>query len=386
MTGAGETVAITGIAGGGDGVGRLADGRAVFVPRTAPGDQVALEAGRIERRRSWARGREPRIVVPGPDRVAPACPHYEGDRCGGCQLQHLAYPAQLAAKRRIVGDTLRRIGKLAMDDPEIEPAVRPWRYRASVSLAVDRHGAGFPRYDHPGRIFPLVDCRIADERLMALWAAVRGHVAELPPRTERVTLRLDREGRPHLIVASAGEPWLGAERLRAAAGLPATAFEPVNPEMAALARAWATAGLGDVAGRVVWDLYGGAGDTALRLAAAGADAISVDADERAVAWARERAVPRPVRFIAGRAEDVVARLPDPHAVVLNPPRGGLHWDVTLRLTAARVARLAYVSSDPATLARDLSRLAATYRVTAVRAFDLFPQTAQVETVAVLEGA
>lgn len=372
MTAAGETVAITGIAGGGDGVGRLADGRAVFVPRTAPGDEVALEAGHIERRRSWARGRDPRIVVPGPDRVAPACPHYEGDHCGGCQLQHLAYPAQLAAKRRIVGDTLRRIGKLATDDPEIEPAVRPWRYRAAVTLAVGRHGAGFERYDHPGRIFPLVDCHIADERLMTLWAAVRGHVAELPPGTARVTLRLDREGRAHLIVASSAPP--------------AAAFEPVNPEMGARARAWATEGLGDVAGRVVWDLYGGAGDTALRLAAAGADVISVDSDERAVAWARERTLPRPVRFIAGHTEDVVSGLPDPHAVVLNPPRGGLHWDVTLRLTAAPVARLAYVASDPATLARDLSRLAAAYRVAAVRAFDLFPQTAQVETVAVLEGA
>jgi 23S rRNA (uracil1939-C5)-methyltransferase len=93
-----------------------------------------------------------------------------------------------------------------------------------------------------------------------------------------------------------------------------------------------------------------------------------------------------VRFIAGRAEDVVSRLPEPHAVVLNPPRTGLHWDVTLRLTAAPVARIAYVSCDPATLARDLSRLAATYRLAAVRAFDLFPQTAHVETVAVLEGA
>ena len=407
MTAAGETVAITGIAGGGDGVGRLADGRAVFVPRTAPGDQVALEAGRIERRRSYARGRDARIVVPGPDRVAPACPHYEGDRCGGCQLQHLAYPAQLAAKRRIVGDTLRRIGRLATDDPAIEAAVRPWRYRAKVSLASGRHGIGYHRYDDPERVFPLVDCHIADERLMALWAGVRGR---LPPRTERVTLRLDREGRRHLIVASAGEPWLDADRLRVAVGgddvvcwwappegaarvmagpetgFPATAFEQVNPEMGAAARGWASDALGDVAGRVVWDLYGGVGDTALRLAAAGADAISVDADERAVAWARGRAVPRPVRFIAGRAEDVVARLPEPHAVVLHPPRSGLHWDVTLRLTAAPVARIAYISGDPATLARDLSRLGATYRLAAVRAFDLFPQTAHVETVAVLEGA
>ena len=409
MTAAGETVAITGIAGGGDGVGRLADGRAVFVPRTAPGDQVALEAGRIERRRSFARGRDARIVVAGPDRVAPACPHYEGDRCGGCQLQHLAYPAQLAAKRRIVGDTLRRIGRLALDDPEIEPAARPWRYRAEVSLAVDRRGIGYHRYDHPERVFPLGDCHIADERLMALWAELRGHAADLPRRTERVTLRLDREGRRHLIVTSAEEPWLDAERLRTAlggdvvcwwappegaarvvagpeTGYPATAFEPVNPEMAALARAWASDALGDVAGRVVWDLYGGVGDTAVRLAAAGADVVSVDADERAVAWARARAVPRPVRFIAGRVEDVVTGLPEPHAAVLNPPGAGLHWDVTLRLTAAPVARVAYVSRDPATLARDLSRLAATYRVAAVRAFDLFPQTAHVETVAVLEGA
>jgi len=404
-----ETVAITGIAGGGDGVGRLADGRAVFVPRTAPGDQVALDAASIERRRSYARGRVAMVLAPGPDRVAPACPHYEGDRCGGCQLQHLSYPAQLAAKRRIVGDTLRRIAKLALDDPEIAPAPRPWRYGARVSLAAGRHGTGFHRYDRPERVFPLVDCHIADERLMALWAGVRGLAAHLPPNALRVTLRLDREGRRHVIVASAGAPWLEAERLRAAldgdvvcwwappdgaarvmAGaatpFPATAFEQVNPEMGALARAWATDSLGDVAGKVVWDLYGGVGDTALRLAGREADVTSVDSDERAVAWARTREAPRPVRFIAGRAEDVVGRLPQPHAVVLFPPRGGLHWEVTLRLTAAPAARVAYVSCDPATLARDLTRLAATYRLAAVRAFDLFPQTAHVATVAVLEGA
>jgi len=93
-----------------------------------------------------------------------------------------------------------------------------------------------------------------------------------------------------------------------------------------------------------------------------------------------------VRWIAGRAEDVVERLPEPHAVVLTPPRGGLHWDVTLRLSGRPVARIAYVSRDAATLARDLTRLAATYRVVAVRVFDLFPQTAHVATVAVLEGA
>src|SRR5256884_3838107 len=93
-----------------------------------------------------------------------------------------------------------------------------------------------------------------------------------------------------------------------------------------------------------------------------------------------------VRFIAGKGEDVLPTLPEPSAVVVNPPRAGLHWNVTLRLTGQPVNRLIYVSCDPATLARDLHRLSATYRVTAVRAFDLFPQTAQVETVVAMEGA
>jgi 23S rRNA (uracil1939-C5)-methyltransferase len=72
--------------------------------------------------------------------------------------------------------------------------------------------------------------------------------------------------------------------------------------------------------------------------------------------------------------------------VVNPPRAGLHWDVTLRLTGEPVSRLAYISCDPATLARDLHRLGATYQVVSIRAFDLFAQTANVETVVILEAA
>ena len=104
-----EVVTIAGIAVGGDGVGRLADGRAVFVPRTAPGDRVALQRG-VKLHRSFARGDVAEVVAPGPARVTPPCPHFVHDRCGGCQLQQLAYDAQLAAKRALVGDALRRIG------------------------------------------------------------------------------------------------------------------------------------------------------------------------------------------------------------------------------------------------------------------------------------
>ncbi len=410
-----EVVTITAIATGGDGVGRLADGRAVFVPRAAPGERVRLRDG-VQLHKHFARGELAEIVGSGADRVAASCPHYVSDRCGGCQLQHLTYDAQLAAKRAIVGDALRRIGKLDVPDPEIVEAVEEWRYRAKVSLAVEggrgrSRAFGFHPYDQPGRVFSLVDCHITDFRLMALWRELKPRLDLLPSRLTRLTLRLDRDGRRHILAESGGEPWLDAERLRAAlpqgdtvicwwrpadgaarvvagpaTGFPATAFEQVHPEMALVARRWAVDQLGDLRGAVAWDLYGGIGDTAVHLAGRGAQVVSVDADERAVEWARGRASERPIRFIAGRAEDVLPTLPDPNVVVVNPPGAGLHWNVTLRLTSQPVAHVIYLSCDPATLARDLHRLRVNYRITAVRAFDLFPQTAHVETVVVLEGA
>ncbi len=412
-----EIVQITGIAAGGDGVGRLANGRAVFVPRAAPGERVRLR-DRLKVHKHFARGEVEEIVVAGAARVTPPCPHYVQDRCGGCQLQHLAYDAQLAAKRTIVGDALRRIGRRDLPDPDIVEAVEEWRYQTKITLAARRTAGrsdgwtvGFHPYDRPAHVFGLADCHIADFRLMALWRELKQRLPLLPQRLIRLTLRLDREGRRHVIAESVGEPWLDAAALRAAlpdgdtvicwwqpsegaarvvagpaAGFPATAFEQVNPEMGTVARRWAVEQLGDVRGSVVWDLYGGIGDTALVLAARGADVVSVDADEKAVDWARRRESSRPIRFIAGRAEDVLPTLPEPNAVVVNPPRTGLHWNVTLRLTGQPVSRVVYISRDPATLARDLHRLSVNYQIVAVRAFDLFPQTALVETVAVLEVA
>ncbi len=411
-----ELVTITGIAAGGDGVGRLADGRAVFVPRAAPGARVRLKADGLTLHKSFARGELDAVLEPVAARVTPPCPHYAQDRCGGCQLQHLAYDAQLAAKRVIVGDALRRIGKVEVADPEIVEAVEEWRYRTEIHLAVRRSGGravnvGFHPYDRPNVVFPLVDCQIADFRLMALWRELRRHLDLLPAKCTQLTLRLDREGRRHILAESAGEPWLGATELRAAlpdgehvvcwwhpaegaarviagpaTGFPPTAFEPVNPEMAMLARRWAVEQLADVAGRTVWDLYGGIGDTAALLAERGAAVVSVDADEKAIAWARTRSLPGAVRLVAGKAEDLLPSLPRPDAAIVSPPGDGLHWDVTLRFSGEPVDRLVYVSRDPATLARDLSRLSVNYRVAAVRAFDLFPQTAQVETVVALEAA
>ncbi len=405
-----DLVNITRIAVGGDGVGRLSDGRVVFVPRTAPGDRIRLRDGSLQRHRTFARATVGEVAESGRARVAPPCPHYVHDHCGGCQLQHLAYDAQLSAKRAIVGDTLRRIGKLDLPDPEIVEALEEWRYRSKISMEA-KTAIGLHPYDRPNFVFPLADCHITDFRLMALWRELRGKLGMLPQPLTRLTLRLDRDERRHIIAESGGEPWLNADALCSAlqssvdgevvcwwqpadgaarvvagpaTGFPATAFEQVNPAMGMLTRRWAVEQLGDVKAQTVWDLYGGIGDTAALLVERGANVVSVDADEKAVMWGRGR-LPA-ARFIAARAEDVLPSLPAPHAVVVNPPRGGLHWDVSLRLTSEPVSKLVYLSCDPATLARDLARLNVNYVVRAVRAFDLFPQTAHVETVAVLEAA
>src|SRR5471032_1959537 len=104
------------IAAGGDGIGR-ADAVVVFVPRSAPGDRARVT---LDIRKRFARGEIEQLLIPSPQRVEPPCAHYRDDRCGGCQLQHIGYDAQLSAKREIIRDALSRIGKRAVELPEIQ--------------------------------------------------------------------------------------------------------------------------------------------------------------------------------------------------------------------------------------------------------------------------
>ena len=399
-------VRILRIATGGDGVGRLEEGRTVFVPRTAPGDLVELAHVREHRR--YARARMGRVLEPSPARVEPRCPHYVQDDCGGCQLQHLSPTAQREARRTIVGDAFRRIAKLEIGDPELVPASEEFEYRTKITLHVDAGGRiGLHPLDQPDRVFDLVRCHITRTELMSLWRELRSRRELLPRGLRQIVLRLDRRGERHVILVlrddtaraaaaaileALGEGvtlWLQPEggEARAIGGpgrpFPATVFEQVHPAMGDRVRAHAIAGLSDVAGRHVWDLYAGIGETTAALAGAGASVESVESDPRAVAEAEARG-PRAKRHV-GRVERVVARLGAPDLVITNPPRTGMDERVTAALATAAPARIVYISCDPATLARDLTRLP-DFRLQSAVAFDLFPQTAHVETVAVLNRA
>jgi len=400
-----EPVRIRAIAAGGDGVGALPDGRTVFVPRSAPDDLVELAAVKLSKR--FARARVGRLLQASASRVVPACPHYEGDDCGGCQLQHLSPAAQREARSRIVGDALRRIGGLNLAPPPLEPSDREWEYRTKISLAAKGRRIGYHRLGRPDQVFDLVHCHLARPELSRLWTVLRAHRMLLPPNLDKVVLRVDREGGRHVIVHAIGTTvWTGAQELgraldrsgaaamiwwvpeggaaRAVHGAgtayPAMVFEQVHPETGDRVRAHAVTALGDVSGKHLWDLYAGIGETTQALVARGATVESVEVDRRAVALAESRGPTTGVRRVSGRVEDVLDRLDPADGAIVNPPRTGMGEAVTDRLSVRPPVRLVYISCDPATLARDLGRLQSVYRVTAVKAFDLFPQTAHVETV------
>jgi 23S rRNA (uracil1939-C5)-methyltransferase len=403
-------VRILRLAAGGDGVGRLADGKTVFVPRTAPGDLV--EITRVREHKRFARARLGQLVESSPHRVEPRCPHYTGDECGGCQLQHVDSETQRESRRAVVGEALRRLGGREVPDPTLEPAVLDYDYRTKLTLHVAPGGRpiGLHRYDRADQLFDLSWCHITVPPLMELWQTVRQLRSLIPTTTERIVLRLDRHGGRHLVIRlGEGEVWSGAERLgralrrentpvtvwyqppggapRAVAGareaFPATVFEQVNPEMGDRVRSYAIEQLGPLSGKKIWDLYAGIGETTNRLVDLGGTVESVELDRRAVAEA-EASGTRAHR-LAGRVEHVLHQLTRPDLVITNPPRTGMHELVTAELQRVRPSRLIYISCDPATLARDLKRLPS-FALVRLRAFDLFPQTAHVETVATLEPA
>ncbi len=454
-------VEIQSIAAGGDGVAR-ADGLVIFVPRTAPGDVARIRATAVPGGH-FARGVLEELLVPSPDRIEPSCIHYTRDRCGGCQLQHLRYDAQLAAKGAIVRDALVHIAHRSVGSVPVIASERQWRYRQKLTLALrkDAQGrwiAGLHRLHSPGEIFPMEDCSITDQRVVDIWRQVVRAADLLPDATAfRVAVRVtdpQRQtgglvppadapdtadcdtasavaarhgrngtgGRIALIVAG-GRRWPRRAAFEAAvngvaevwwtpdgADRPSSSVSPRNPGMGVWAGETGTeidrgaeprTGASfaqvnpDVARRLhaavvervlayspdsVVDAYAGTGTTALELAAHGVRVTAIEADPEAGA-ACARSLPSGSRALIARVEDVIGRALPTDVVLVNPPRVGLAAPVTATLeqSVARPRAIIYVSCDPATLARDVSRLSS-WRIASIHAFDMFPQTAHVETL------
>jgi 23S rRNA (uracil1939-C5)-methyltransferase len=409
-------VEISGIAGGGAGVGRLPDGRVTFVHRTAPGEEVEVRV--VEDRGRWTRSELLRIARPSPSRRVAPCPHY--DRCGGCTLEHLRYPAQLEAKAGIVADALQRIGKLDAEPPEVVPSPEELRYRNRVSFTLRRGQdgvvAGFHALEAPDELVDITDCLLPEPAIAAVWTRLRAawgpDARRLPSGDElRLTLRASRAGEVTLAVDGGYAPGRPDELLEAVDGLVAVWHRPARAATfrhlagaASLQEWWDDALLeltGDIFTQVnrgaaarleehvlervrahgperVVDAYCGVGLYLRRLAGEGVDVVGIEAHGAAVREAQRATGPDAI--VHGRVEDHLADALPADLVILNPPRTGLDAAVPRVLDEGRPPRVVYISCDPPTLARDLARMKDGYRIEGVRSFDLFPQTAHVETV------
>ncbi|NNF14507.1 MAG: class I SAM-dependent RNA methyltransferase [Gemmatimonadetes bacterium] len=406
-------VVVRAVASGGDGVADLPDGRVVFVPRTVPGDRVRVAV--VEDHGSWARASVAEMLEAGEDRVEAACPLF--DRCGGCQLQHLAYERQLHWKGRFVVDALERIGKLGdVAAPEVvaSPSREGYRSRMTFTLRRLRGGrivAGLHSTDNAAHVVDVRgECVLPRPEIGAAWLGLRrawgSGARRLPDGGRlRLTLRSAPEG-VELVVIGGAPGWRaggladevpnltgiwhrpsGGEAAALVAGEPRAgggdAFEQVNPEGADLLRRHVL----DVAEAAtpsgVVEAYCGTGGLGRALASAECHVTGIERNESAVEGAQAGA-PEGFAVRLGAVEDHLADLLPVDLLIVNPPRSGLDDRIPPMIVAAPPRQLIYVSCDPATLARDLGRLKEAFELMGLRCFDLFPHTSHVETVAVLQ--
>jgi len=409
-------LAVTGVAHGGWCVARDAGGRVVFVRHALPGEQVRARV--TDATASFARAEAIEVLRASPDRVPPRCPHARPGGCGGCDWQHADLAAQRRLKAAVIRDQLNRIAGLD-HAVTVEPVAGDedglgWRTRVRFSVGPGGTAGLLAHRSH--KVVKVGDCPIAHPLVRAAevtgrdWAPARSvevvvspaageraMIVTMPQRAAGPRIAADadtvlRAGRGGRLTTLTGR---GSLRQRAAGRswrVSAGAFWQVHPGAADALSAAVLDVLEPRPGEVALDLFCGAGLFAGALAAAvGPDGvvIAVDADRSAVRDARHNLRRTPwARVHAADAAAALARRgwPAPDLAVLDPPRTGVPRPVIDGLLASGTGlrAVAYVSCDPATLARDIAVFAGHgWRLDGLRAFDIFPMTHHVECVAAL---
>jgi 23S rRNA (uracil1939-C5)-methyltransferase len=407
-----------------------AEGKAVFVPLTLPGEQARI---RITQNKSgYSTAELTEILTSSPQRIPPRCPHF--GVCGGCNYQHTGYETQLAFKKEILRETLERGGVQPPD--EINTLVaNPWFYRNRIRLAFDADGNPGYRTRRSHAIIPISECPIAAPLLLSAAQAMADYLHRVPtnlrPRElslfcnpaesallvtfftadsspESATARLEslacalheripvlqsaeltadgRPGHPPRTLAK----WDAASITYPAAGfdyrVDQGAFFQVNRWLVDALIEEVTAGQ---QGTLAWDLFAGVGLFARKLSASFARVIAVESAQPAVEALEENLKGTTGTAVRASTLDFLRQIRNaahparivPDLVVVDPPRTGLGSEITALLAQIAAPALVYVSCDPATLARDLRALLASgYSIHSVTLADLFPQTFHLETV------
>jgi 23S rRNA (uracil1939-C5)-methyltransferase len=341
-------LAIAEVAFGGAGVGR-ADGKVIFVPFTV--DQEIVDVRLHTVRRSYSLGQVDTIRQPSPHRITAPCPYFQN--CGGCDYQHIAYTHQLAIKQSQIEQALRRIGKLAgCEVRPIKPSPKPFGYRNRISVHTDDENTGF--FQKSSRnVVDVPHCLLASEKVNAKLRAFR---AARPAPGAHATLRENEE---------------------------ITTFSQTNDEVAKLLIEFVQS---RVKGPVLVDGYCGSGFFSHRLATLVEKTIGIDWSQPAIRQAQQSATANET-YLCGELGELLAQVlvaENPDTVIVDPSATGLSEEVATILASRVPPTLIYVSCNPATFARDLQGLAERFRIQEIQPFDMFPQTAEIEVVGVLE--
>lgn len=397
------------MAHGGDAIGRH-EGRAIFVPYGIPGERVRAEI--VDDRERYARARLLEVLDASPARVAPPCPFFGPEKCGGCQWQHIDTDVQPRLKGLVTLDQLQRIGKIE-EPPVFEPIPDEvgWEYRNHALFRVDSKGhLGFlSAKSHDA--YPVSDCLILHPLLSRLLQSLDMTYPELEWMEMRagtatgdlmLLLQAKEEESPSLQVDfplsivqirhdDAVAPLIGLDYILERVHerefrVSATSFFQVNSAQAAQLVNIVLGALDLKGNEHVLDAYCGVGLFTAFLAEEAAFVTGIEANPPAVADARHNLANFDnVDVLEGAVEHVIQEIEATiNAVVVDPPRTGVEPEVVDAIVESGCGRIVYVSCDPATLARDCRRLIRQgFNLAWVQPVDLFPQTYHIENVALL---
>lgn len=414
---------VTTLAFGGNGIIRH-EGMVVFIPFTAPGDIIKFRI--TKSKKGYAFGELVEVIHPSSQRITPKCPYF--GRCGGCQLQHLNSAAQEGYKRLCVEDSLKRIGNLSIEKVPEVISKKPWEYRRKITLSLqvreETIEAGYIGVDNRSHIV-VERCPIfvsdEDDVIRDLQQVLKkltppphwdGKVSILKSNENSYLFHFQLSEFPAQFSAVIKESLLKYQKWSGVLATTATetlafgdvhsfvdieglsftfspkAFMQNHPELSLDIYRQITQTAASLKPKRALDLYCGVGISSLLLAKEGITVTGVESNTEAVSLAEQNAKANHLSaiFLKASVEDVIRGLlakSQPDLVIVNPPRTGLDSKVTQALLASSCKWIIYVSCMPPTLARDLRILSERFQLQSVQPYDMFPQTAHVETVVLL---
>jgi 23S rRNA (uracil1939-C5)-methyltransferase len=394
---------------GGDCLGRLPDGRAVFVPYVLPGEVVRVEI--VDDKKRFARGRPVEWLETSPDRINPRCIHFS--ECGGCQYQNLDYEDQLQAKQEIMIDQLQRIGKI--ENPPVEPIIpspNPWNYRNFIQFHLGKNGElGFIHADGK-HLLAIQECHLPEPGINVLWPQI-----DLGPESdlyrlgirqdsyEEIMLIMEGEGRtpPAFSVdipvsavytppdanltVMAGDDHLVYTLLDRNFQVSARSFFQTNISIAEKMITYLLENLNLFDDCRVLELFAGVGLFSTFIAPRVSHVTAVESSGSACHdFAANLSDFDNIVLYEARAEEVLPSLKiEMGLLITDPPRSGWPQEVHDALYNIRPLQICYISCDPATLARDAKKIIKKgYRLVSVQPFDQFPHTSHIESISIFE--